>query len=90
MQQTTPVNSCSTRRIPIQPKEMGYIMGNGKGKGKKRDTNAAEVVAVTPEAVDFTKSRAVKKQVSILARLTGWQKKSAETNWVIGEYLDEP
>ena len=90
MQRTTPVNSSSTLRMTIQPKEMGYIMGKGKDKGKNRDTDAAEAVAVTPEAVDFTKSRAVKKQVSILARLTGWQKKSAETNWVIGEYLDEP
>lgn len=37
---------------------------------------------------DFTKSRDVKRQVSVLARLTSWQKKSAETDWIIGEYLD--
>ncbi len=35
----------------------------------------------------FTESRAVKRQVSVLAKLADWQRKSAETDWVIGEYL---
>lgn len=65
---------------------MGYIMGKGKSK---KDVDA-KPVAAKPEGLDVTKSRAVKKQVSVLAKLTGWQKKPAETDWVIGEYLESP
>ncbi len=60
------------------------------GKGKEKRGTKTEPATMRPTVPDFTKSRVVKKQVSVLAKLTHWQKKSAETDWVIGEYLDTP
>jgi hypothetical protein len=56
---------------------------------KQEDKRIVSEDLVTEEIKipDFAKSKLVKKQVSVLGRLTDWQKKSAQTNWVIGEYL---
>lgn len=61
-------------------------MAKNKRKGEKsiRGKSAANLGKLP----DFAKSRMVMRQVSVLGKLTDWQRKSAETEWVIGEYLE--
>jgi hypothetical protein len=59
-------------------------------KNNKGKTNAITDDTATAKEIrvpDFAKSRTLKKQLSVLAKLADWQRKSAETDWVIGEYL---
>jgi len=59
-----------------------------KSKSDDKKTVARKSTTAVVEVPDFTKSRVVKKQVSALTKLTDWQRKSADTNWVIGEYFE--